>query len=266
MASFAGKTVLVTGASSGIGRATAKAFAVEGATVLAVARSRERLNELAGDPEASGRIVPLVADVADGPSMETLAREVLSRQGVPDVVVANAGIGNDSPFVETTDETWKVIFDVNVFGVVRTIRPFLPAMIERGRGRVILVSSVVGKRGVPNYAAYSASKFALHGMADAIRPEILGTGVTLGIVCPSSTDSEFDARKVRAGTPQKRVRVQLHSAEKVAKAIVRMSRWTRREMVLSPEGKLMSIVSWLAPGFMDRVLARALVKKSETGD
>jgi len=125
-----------------------------------------------------------------------------------------------------------------------------------------MVSSVVGKRGIPNYAAYSGSKFALHGMADALRPELLGTGVTVGIVCPSSTTTEFAERRLRSGPPQKNVRVQKHSAESVALALVSMARSTRREMILSPEGKLMNVVNRLAPGILDRILAKVLVKKA----
>ncbi|HEX4823554.1 MAG TPA: SDR family NAD(P)-dependent oxidoreductase [Candidatus Polarisedimenticolaceae bacterium] len=255
---FAGKTVLITGASSGIGKAAASAFAAQGAQVIAIARDREKLDALAA---GNSSIVPLVCDVTDGPAMETLARTVLERFGAPDVVVANAGRGVDAPFVATSDDAYRALFEVNVLGVVRTIRPFLPAMIARGSGRVLIVSSIVGKRGVPNYSAYAASKFALHGILDALRPELSGTGVSAGIVCPSSTETEFDSRKLRAGTPQNKVRVQRHSAESVARALVRMARWTRREMVISPEGKLMVVVDRLAPSLMDWILARTLVKR-----
>ena len=254
--SLAGKYVLLTGASAGIGRAAVAAFEREGAIVLAVARSEDRLAAL-----ASERVIPMRADVADADSMDALAHSVLSRHGAPDVIVANAGIGADARFTETTDRMLRDVLEVNVFGVVRSIRPFLPAMIARGSGRIVLVSSVVGKRGVPNYTAYSASKFALHGMADALRPEIYGTGVTVGIVCPSSTTSEFEDRKLRQGKPQHKVRVQFHTPESVAKALVRMSRSTRRESILSIEGKFMNIASHLSPAFMDWVLYKTLVRK-----
>jgi short-subunit dehydrogenase len=258
MSTFTGKTVLITGASSGIGRAAALAFVAKGAKVIAVARAEEKLEALAAENAA---IVPMAADVTDAAAMEALARHVIERYGAPDVVVANAGRGVDAPFVETTDEAYQALFDVNVLGVVRTIRPFLPAMIARGSGRVLIVSSIVGKRGVPNYSAYAASKFALHGILDALRPELSATGVSVGIVCPASTETEFDARKLRAGTPQPKVRVQRHSAESVARSIVRMARWTRREMVISPEGKLMIVIDRLAPWLMDWMLAKTLVRK-----
>lgn len=257
-----GKRVLITGASSGIGRAAAKAFVDAGAIVLAVARSKDRLEELAAELGGSDHAVPYVADVADGPSMEALARSILAGPGAPDVIVANAGIGMDALFTMTSDEALRRVFEVNVFGVVRTVRPFLPAMIARGSGRILLVSSAVGKRGIPNYSAYSASKFALHGMADALRPELYGTGVTVGIVCPSSTTTEFGENVLREGPPQVKVRVQKHSAESVGRALVRMARWTRREMVLSPEAKLMTVLNTLVPGFLDWVLAKILIRKA----
>jgi short-subunit dehydrogenase len=259
---LSGKRVLITGASSGIGRAATRAFVGEGAVVLAVARSKDRLEALSAELGGPARVATFVADVADGPAMEALSRGILSKHGVPDVVVANAGIGMDARFAATADDAWRTVFEVNVFGVVRTIRPFLPGMIARGRGRILIVSSVVGKRGVPNYAAYSGSKFALHGMADALRPELHGTGVTVGIVCPSSTTTEFEDRKLREGPPQIKVRVQQHSPESVARALVRMARGTRREIVLSPEGKLMNAMNRLAPGILDWILAKALVRKA----
>jgi short-subunit dehydrogenase len=255
--------VFLTGASEGIGRAAAKAFVADGAQVLALARSRDRLDTLVAEL-GPDRVIPFVADVADGARMEQVAQEVLDRFGAPDVVVANAGVGLDARVEKTTDEDLRRLFEVNVYGVFRSIRPFLPAMTARGSGRILLISSVVGKRGTPNYAAYSASKFALHGLADALRPELSGTGVTVGIVCPSSTTTEFDARKMRAGVPQNKVRVQRHSPESVARAIVRMARSTRRETVLSAEGRLMVVVDAIAPRFMDWVLAKTLVRRGAT--
>lgn len=257
-----GQLVLVTGASSGIGRAAAAEFARRGARVLAVARSAERLDRLSAELGGPSRVAALPADVTDGPAMEALARGVIASHGAPDVVVANAGVGLDARFEHTTDEEMRALFEVNVFGVVRTVRPFLPSMIRRGSGRVLLVSSVVGLRGIPNYSAYCGSKFALHGMADALRAELHGTGVSVGVVCPSSTATEFGDRIRRTEGPrQRRTRLAMHSAESVARALVRMARSGRRRMVLSAEGKLMLVASTIAPGLLDRLMARVLVAR-----
>jgi short-subunit dehydrogenase len=255
-----GKIVLLTGASAGIGRASARALSREGCTVLAVARDQVRLRELASESNLPGAIIPLTADVSSTESMDALAREVRDAHGIPDILVANAGIQLDARFVDTTDEAMRRVYEVNVFGVLRTVRPFLTGMVTRRSGRILIVSSVVGKRGIPNYAAYASSKFALHGLADSLRPEILGTGVTVGLICPSSTESELADRALTAGPRQNRVRLQRHSAESVARAMVRMARSRRREVVLSPEGKLMVALDRIAPGLVDRVLARFLVK------
>lgn len=260
MATLVGRLALVTGASEGIGRETVRLLASAGARVVAVARSEARLRELAAEI-GGDRVLPVAADVADGGSMEGMARTVLDGPGLPDVIVANAGIGLDARFEDTSDEALRKIFEVNVFGAVRTVRPFLKGMTARGSGRILFISSVVGKRGVPSYTAYSGSKFALQGIADVLCAELVGTGVSVGIVCPSSTATAFDDRKMREGPAQKKTRVQSHSAASVARAIVKMAASRRREIVLSPEGKLMIAVDAVAPRLMDWILNRALVRK-----
>lgn len=255
-----GRLVLITGASMGIGREAALAFADRGDRVVAIARGRERLEQLAREQAA---IVPYEADVARAESMATVARRVLQEQGLPDVVIANAGIGLDALFVETSDESLRRLFEINVIGVFRTLRPFLPGMIERGSGRALLVSSIVGKRGVPHYAGYSASKFSLHGVADALRAELWGTGVTVGVVCPASTETGFQQHALRSGPPQKRFRPLRRSAASVARALVSMAASRRRERILGVEAKLMTFVDSLAPGVIDWILARALTRKNE---
>jgi short-subunit dehydrogenase len=255
------RLVLITGASAGIGRAAASAFVDAGARVLGVARDGDALDELAGELPA-GRFVPLVADVTDGQAMEALAERALAI-GLPDVLVANAGVGLDAPFADTDDEALRRVFQVNVFGLVRTVRPFVRPMVRRGNGRILWVSSIVGKRGIPNYSAYSASKFALHGMADALRTELYGSGVTVGLVCPSSTATGFQEHMDRRGPSQRRVRPRTHSARSVAEALVRMATSRRKELVLSAEARLMARLNCFAPGLLDRILARMLNPAAE---
>ena len=260
MGKLDGRLVLITGASAGIGRAAARAFVAEGARVIGASRNQERLRELGEELGGDAHFVAVAADVSDDASMEHMVAAV-GEVGLPDFVIANAGVGLDAPFLETDLEAMRSLFDVNVFGVVRSIRPFLPGMLERGSGRVLLIGSVVGKRGIPGYSAYSASKFALHGMADVLRAELHGSGVSVGIVCPSSTESEFQQRTHRVGNPKRPPRPKRHSAEGVARAIVRMSLSRRAEMLLSPEGKFMVLVDTLAPRLVDAILARVLTKK-----
>ena len=255
-AESADRLVLITGASAGIGRAASIAFAARGDRVLGVARDAAALQGL-GKRLGSGCFVPLEADVTDPVAMESVHRRVMS-VGLPDVIVANAGVGLDAPFAETSDEALRHVFDVNVFGLVRSVRPFVSAMANRGRGRILLISSIVGKRGIPNYSAYSASKFALHGMADALRTELWGSGISVGLVCPSSTATDFQLHMAREGPGQRRVRPRTHSVESVADAIVRMAGSRRRELILGAEARLMARLNYFAPGLLDRLLARML--------
>jgi len=258
------RLVLVTGASSGIGREAVKLFAGRGDRVVAVARNAAPLAALATELGGSENVAALVADVADLDSTSAMVAHVLEHEGSPDVIVANAGIGLDARFTETTDEALRSVFEVNVFGLVRSIRPFVPGMLERGSGRLLLISSIVGKRGTPHYSAYSASKFALDGIADALRAELWGSGVTVGVIYPSSTRTEFQDRLLREGPSQKRVRPRQHSARSVAQAIVEMADSRRRERVLGLEAKLLCLADSIAPGMIDRMLARMLTSKGDT--
>ena len=253
----AARLVLITGASRGIGRAAAIGFARRGDRVAAVARTPDRLDALAAEHP---NVVPLVADVSDADSMRVMADRVQRELGLPDVIVANAGIGLDARFEETTDQALARLFEVNVLGVYRTVRPFLRGMVDRGRGRILLISSIVGKRGVPHYSGYSASKFALHGAADALRSEIWGSGVSVGLICPSSTETEFREHGLKAGPSQNQRRPLRRPAEYVARAIVSMAGSRRKERVLGIEAKAMTWVDALAPGLIDWLLARTLTR------
>jgi short-subunit dehydrogenase len=256
-----GKLVLITGASTGIGRAAAREFVRQGARVIGVARSAQRLEQLSDELGGPEHFVAQAADVTDAGAMEAMAEAVLERYGAPDVVVANAGIGLDARFVDTSDEALRSVLEVNVFGLLRTVRPVLPAMIERGSGRVLFVSSVVGKRGIPHYAAYAASKFALHGMADSLHAELHGTGVSLGLICPTSTESEFQDRILREGPRQKRFRPGAQTAEHVARVIAKMARNRRREIVLSAQARFMVFLDTIWPSLVDTLLARLMFRR-----
>jgi short-subunit dehydrogenase len=178
-----GPLVFLTGASSGIGAALARHYARQGATLGLVARKADRLAEVvAGLPGTHHRYV---ADVADAPALAEAARDFMARCGVPDIVIANAGVsvGTLTEYAEDL-AVFDRVLRTNVLGVVATFQPFVAPMRQRGSGRLAGVASVAGIRGLPGAGAYSASKAALIGYLESLRVELHGSGVAVVTLAP----------------------------------------------------------------------------------
>lgn len=252
-----GRAALVTGASSGIGAATARALAREGARVALLARRRDRLEALADElrPTASDVLV-CPADVTDPAAGRGAVLGVLGRWGRIDLLINNAGRGMAAPFEATSEEEFKSLLDVNLVGVLTVTRLVLPAMLKAGAGHIINVSSVVGRRGVPLRSAYSATKFGLVGLTECLRQELRGRGVSVSLVYPVYTETEFHAVELRKAAPIRKGPVQ--SAEHVARAIVRCARHPRREVYPYPPARILALLSVLIPGLVDWVMARLI--------
>lgn len=182
----------ITGASSGIGRELALRLAREGCSVAASARRREELESLSADAKGlPGKIVPYPLDVTDAEGAKRCFAELSGELGVPELCVFAAGlhasgIGSDGTF--TADHVAR-LFDVNVLGTVRTLEAALPAMKDRGSGRIAVVASVAGYRGLRSAAAYGASKAALINMCEALRVELGDVGIVLQVVNPGFVDT-----------------------------------------------------------------------------
>lgn len=185
MASFVNKVVVVTGATSGIGRETAVRFAAAGARVVATGRSQERLAEVAGVVDLA-----LTLDVTDDTSVAIATAAVLDRYGGVDVVVNNAGIGLFSAWEDTDIAAIARVMDVNFYGAVRVARAFLPSLIAR-KGVLLQVASVAGRRGYARHTAYCASKHALIGWSESVRHDLAGTGASVVVVCPPAVRTPF---------------------------------------------------------------------------
>jgi short-subunit dehydrogenase len=177
------RTVFITGASSGIGVALARHYARQGATVGLVARRREVLETLSRE---LGTAIVLPADVRDGEAMTAAARDFIARAGVPDLVIANAGVsvGMITGGKPEDISVFREVMDINVLGAVHTFQPFVAAMRDRGNGTLVGVASVAGFRGLPGSAAYSASKAALISYLESLRVELHGSGVQVTTICP----------------------------------------------------------------------------------
>jgi NAD(P)-dependent dehydrogenase (short-subunit alcohol dehydrogenase family) len=186
------KVVVVTGASSGIGAATAEAFARKGARVVCVARRADKLAETVRTCEAAGgRAIAVPADVADPDTPELVIKETESAFGPVDILVNNAGLGMALPAATVTMDDVRRVFEVNFFGPVALTLAVLPGMLDRKRGSIVNVTSVSGYVPNPGESPYGATKAALSRWAHGLAVEMAGTGVHVGVVSPGPIDTEM---------------------------------------------------------------------------
>jgi short-subunit dehydrogenase len=251
-----GAVVVITGASSGIGEATALAFARKRSNLILGARRLDRLNEVAqkcrerGAPEVTVRRL----DVGQRSEARAFVAAALRDHERIDVLVNNAGLGWMGRLHEMPEDKIEELLATNVRGVIATTQAALPAMLRRRRGVIINVASVTGFRASPYSAVYSATKHAIVGLSHGLRGELSGTGVKVCVVYPGVTDTEFFAETEQAMGPQ-------YSPSWVAKLIVRSARFPRRDaMVLPIRGAHMA--EPFIGGLMDHALGEARRMKS----
>ncbi|MFI8824164.1 SDR family oxidoreductase [Streptomyces sp. NPDC053431] len=267
---FGGQLVLVTGAASGIGRATAFAFAEAGARVIAVDRDAEgaartaEMSRLIGAPEAWGETV----DVSDEQAMEKLAARVAGEYGVVDVLVNNAGIGLTGSFFETTSEEWQRVLDVNLWGVIHGCRVFGAQMAERGQGgHIVNTASAAAFQPSRALPAYSTSKAAVLMLSECLRAELADRGIGVSAICPGIVNTNITATARFAGVTdeaeekrrQKKASrlygLRNYPPEKVADAILRAVLRDQAVVPVTPEARGAHLMARLAPGVL-RALAR----------
>ena len=185
--------VFITGASSGIGAALAKAYAARGAKLGLAARRETDLQRIADSLPCESIVI--AADVRDNASMQGAATRFIERFGVPDVVIANAGVSHGTATARSEDlATFEEVMDINVLGMVRTFQPFLAGMISAGNGALAGIASVAGFRGLPGSGAYSASKAAAISYLESLRVELRGSGVSVTTICPGYIATPMTAR------------------------------------------------------------------------
>ena len=249
-----GGVVVITGASSGIGAATAVACGREGMRVALGARRTDRLERVAEEVRTAGGEARVVAtDVREEAAVRALVDGTVSAWGRLDVLVNNAGIGMLAPVARTSAAEFEAIMRVNFLGAVHGVLAALPHMQRQRGGHIVNVASVVGKRASPFRAAYVASKFALVGFSEALRMELRGEGIHVTTVCPIGTATEFhEAEENRLGVSGRGGPIQ--SAEHVARGIVRALRRPRAEVHPYLPARLLFLMNDLAPGLVDRLM------------
>jgi short-subunit dehydrogenase len=247
----AGTRALVTGASKGIGRATARSLAARGARVGLVARGEEGLGDLAA--QLPGEPVALAADVSQRESVASAVDRFAQQAGGIDLLVANAGLAHYGPFFDQPIEHAEEMVAINVLGTIYTVHAALGHMRDRARGHIVVISSGAGLRAFPWGAVYGATKAADRGFAEALRHELSGTGVSVTTVFPGEVESDLHSHQ-RDKLPDWRRDENTIPAEEVADAIVEAVEEDRREVHVPPAVRALGLNA-VAPRLTDRLVA-----------
>jgi NAD(P)-dependent dehydrogenase (short-subunit alcohol dehydrogenase family) len=254
---FDGKTVLVTGASSGIGRETALAFASAGANVVLVARRAAALAKVATAARAAGAVVlSVTTDVTDPAAVRACFRKAVARFGQVDLVINNAGVMLPSP-VETLDPAdLQQMLDVNLFGALHVMQAAVRQMRRQpDGGHIVNVASLAGRRGFSPLGGYSATKFALVGLTEALRTELVGEDVGVSLVMPGVIETPMvDAAEANPATAGLWPKSMNMPPAWVVWAIFAAAKLRLPEVAVPPGGALLEKLAALAPGTTDRVL------------
>lgn len=260
---FQNRVVIITGASSGIGRAVALEFAREGARLVLLARNETQLRAVAdrcSQISPSNTPIIVAGDIADPAISQTAIARAIEQWARVDIVVANAGIGHNLRVDELTAEQTQRLFDTNFFGTLHIIRATLPQMkqqppVEIGgrglRGQIFIVSSVVAFQGIPQMGIYCATKSAQRALAQSLRHELKPHRIEVIAVYPGRTSTEFFTRSITDGRPWMIENESRMSPEAVARAMLRASRRHRRQIILTASGKLLCYMTRFTPRLAD---------------
>ncbi|MHB1036275.1 MAG: SDR family NAD(P)-dependent oxidoreductase [Pirellulales bacterium] len=252
-----GSRAIITGASSGIGRALAEELSRGGAKLVLVARREQRLAELASQIRTTGRLAEVVVgDITDPATRQTALDRARSVFGGLDILVNNAGVGAVGPFHEVSPDRLRRIMELNFFAAAEMIRESVPLLREGVHPIVVNVSSILGHRAIPHNSEYCASKFALQGLSESLRAEFVPLGIDLLVVSPGSTESEFSESVLeRKSRPIWAVQPHVPAAT-VARRTVRAIRQGRHEIMPNFRATMLWCANRIAPSVVDWAMAR----------
>jgi short-subunit dehydrogenase len=262
---FKDKVVVITGASSGIGRELAYQLAEQGAWLSLAARNGEQLATVAGECQArGGKTIAIVTDVSEQAQCAQLIQRTVDHYHRIDVLVNNAGITMWANFEDVSDISfYEKIMRVNYLGSVYCTYYALP-FLKKTKGQIIGISSLAGKNGVPKRSGYAASKHAMVGFFDTLRIELEEHGISVTMVYPDFVETGFHKRAFGAdGKPIGKSSIredEVMSAERCAKLIIQAAATRKRELVMTWRGKVGLWVKLIAPGAVDRVAKKAILE------
>jgi short-subunit dehydrogenase len=251
------RVIAITGASAGIGRATALRLARGRAALALCARRPDRLAAVSAEIEqAGGAALTFTADVTDDQAMLRFVGEAVQRFGRLDAMICNAGFGLYGAIDAIEPARMRRLLDVNVMGTYNAAYAALPVFRRQGRGHLVIVSFIVGQRGIPFMAAYSATKFAQVGLAESLRAELAGSDIRVSVIYPISTRTEFHEVMMRESGFATRASGPRQDAAQVADAIARVLDRPRPEVYPFMPSKGLAIINAIAPGVCDRLVKR----------
>lgn len=256
------RVVILTGATQGIGRATAFALAEAGCKVALAARNVDTLQALSNELNNAGhQSIAIPTDMGDTSQAAALAKKTVDHFGKIDVVINNAGIGVRDDVVNLEETEARHVMDVNYFGPVALIQAAIPHLKANPEGGLIInVSSIVGRRAMPGISGYCASKGALEKMAESMRVELKPANIRVSTVYPGVTETAFNDNSL-GGSQRGRGRVSGVPPEKVAQAILKTIRKEHRDVFVTLFDRAFVTGAMLFPGLMDRMLGRYLGRK-----
>lgn len=262
------RVVIITGASSGIGKATAIAASAHGAKLVLAARNTELLNNVASEClKSTAEVIVVTADVSVEEDCKRIIHSTIEAYGRIDVLINNAGISMRAVFEQTDLKVLKRIMDVNYWGTVYCTKYALPWLLK-SKGSVTGVSSIAGYKGLPGRTGYTASKFAMVGFLEALRIENLHKGLHVLVACPGFTASNIRNTALAAdGTQQgesPRDESKMMTAEKVAHTMLKAIVKRKRTMTLTWEGKLTVTLNKFFPSVVDRMVFRHMAKEPDS--
>jgi short-subunit dehydrogenase len=251
--------IAITGASSGIGRATALKFAERGARLVLIARREHALQQLAEEcRRRGGQAIASPADVADEAAVQRAAQEAVDAFGRIDAWINNAGVTMLGKFEDCPSLVYRRVIETNLFGYIHGARAAMPVFRRQGRGTLVNVASMNGKFGAPYASAYTASKFAIVGWSESLRMELRlekADEIHVCTILPASIDTplfqhaaNYSGRAVKAMRP-------VYRPEKVAAALLRVVRWPRREVIVGTSARIAILTHALAPAGVERMAA-----------
>lgn len=262
------KVVLITGGTSGIGKALAFAFGRAGARIVITGRNEQHLQD-AHQALNEARIdnLALAADVSREEECARMVRQTITRFGKLDILINNAGISMRAMFEDLDLDVIRKVMDINFFGTVYATKYALPHILQT-KGSVIGISSIAGYRGLPGRTGYSASKFAMHGFLETLRTEVMEKGVHVMIACPGFTASNIRntaltaSGQVQGESPLDEGKIM--SAEEVAGRILKATRQRKRDLVMTTQGKLTVFLNKWLPALTDRLVLNHFKKEKDS--